>query len=282
MSYLSVIDKQIIYRLFGISGGYAFAFIEKDKHNKTTTKNLILESCGINIFDDEDFKGLSQQKCIEKIWDTCSPRIIASMLKGFCKYLLFYYQDSYWSDEAQNDYDRVQEIIERLDSINTVSLPDESTEADFGLLKAAIETNIQNENPELAIDRLHTYSTKFLRRICKKHGISTQNDKGNEYPLHSLVGSLKGWYEKNNYFESEFTIVAISSSISIFVKFNDIRNKQSAAHPNELLNKTEAMYAVKIISETLTFIDEIERVKDKESADNIPAQDETNDDFPPF
>ena len=285
MSYLSVIDKQTIRRLFGIADGYAFTFITN--HNKTKTKELILDSCGINIFDDENYKdeygrGLSQQKCIEKIWDTCSPRKIANMLKAFCDYYRFHYQDPIWNEADLNDYNYVETLIERLDSINTVSLPDESTEADLSLLIADIESNIQNEKPELAIDRLHTYSTMFLRNICQKHGISTQNDKGIELPLHSLVGNLKGWYEKNNYFESEFTIVAIRNSISIFDQFNIIRNNQSAAHPNELLNKTEAMYAVKIISETLTFIDEIERVKDKESADNIPAQDEINDDFPPF
>lgn len=285
MGYLNFIDKQTIRRLFGIRDGYAFTFITN--HNKTKTKELLLDSCGINIFDDENFKdeygrGLSQQKCIEKIWDTYSPQVIASMLKGFCKYFAFYYRESSWNDEDLNDYDHVQEIIKRLDSINTVSLPNESTEADLGLLKADIETNIQNEKPELAIDRLHTYSTMFLRSICQKHGISTQNDKGNELPLHSLVGNLRGWYEKNNYFESVFTIVAIKSSISIFEQFNDIRNKQSAAHPNELLNKAEAMYAVKIISETLTFIDKIEKLKDTESADKIPALDKINDDNLPF
>ena len=185
MSYLSVIDKQAIHRLFGITDGYAFKFITN--HNKTTTKDLILESCGINIFDDEAFKGLSQQKCIEKILDTCSPQVIASMLKVFCKYFAFYYRESSWNAENLNDHDRVQKIIKRLDSINTVSLPDESTEADLGLLKADIETNIQNEKPELVIDRLHTYSTKFLRSICKKHGISTQHEKGNELPLQSEI-----------------------------------------------------------------------------------------------
>ena len=130
------------------------------------------------------------------------------------------------------------------------------------LVKEDIERNCNNNTPELALDRLHTFSTEFFRETCKKHGIDTEDNRGNELPLHSLVGGLCKWYEANNYFESAFTIVAIRNTINIFDKFNAIRNDQSAAHPNEILNKAEATYVVKIVAETLTFIEKIEHTKD--------------------
>ena len=72
---------------------------------------------------------------------------------------------------------------------------------------------------------------------------------------------LKKWYVDNNYFDSEFAAIAIQNTINIFDKFNGIRNDNSAAHPNQLLSKAEAEYAVKIIANTLTFIDKCEKSK---------------------
>ena len=92
------------------------------------------------------------------------------------------------------------------------------------------------------------------------------DDQNNELPLHSLVGRLKNWYAENHYFDSEFCVVAIQNTINIFDKFNAIRNDHSAAHPNEMLNKAEAMYAVRIVAETLTFIEKIEHIKEAENA----------------
>ena len=66
MSVLSFIEKQTICRLFGISDVFIFKYwSDKGAHNKSTTKELIYDSCGINIFEDAGYKGLSQQKCIQ-------------------------------------------------------------------------------------------------------------------------------------------------------------------------------------------------------------------------
>ena len=70
MVHLSFIEKQTIYRLFGISEGFIFKYwSDRGYHNKNSTKDLILESCGINIYEDSGYKSLSQQKCIEKIFN---------------------------------------------------------------------------------------------------------------------------------------------------------------------------------------------------------------------
>ena len=44
-----------------------------------------------------------------------------------------------------------------------------------------------------------------------------------------------------------------------------MRNNKSAAHPNPLLKKAEAEYAVKVVAETLMFIDNIEKSKQKQT-----------------
>lgn len=151
----------------------------------------------------------------------------------------------WWSDEDNYDYQQIQHIIERLQTLQTVELPKEE--------------NIKNDKPELVVDRLHTFASEYLRNLCHTHSIETTDSKGNEYPLHSLAGMLKKWYVDNAYFDSEFAFVAIQNSINLFDKFNGIRNDNSAAHPNDLLSKAEAEYAVRIIANTLTFLDKCEK-----------------------
>jgi hypothetical protein len=262
MGCLTFIEKQTINRLFGISGGFVFKFLsDKGIHNKTTTKELLLESCDINIYEDDEYKGLSQQKCIEKIWNEKSPQTVAKLLTALSKYFSFQMGTDWWSDEDQHDYRQVQEIIARLQSDKTIDLPVKDDNGNLTILLEDIDTNIQCGKPEMVLDRIHTFATEFFRCICLKHGISTVDNRGIEYPLQSLVGNLKNWYRDNSYFESDFCVVAIQNTINIFERFNAIRNNQSAAHPNEILNKAEAEYAVRIVANTLTFVDTVENIK---------------------
>lgn len=262
MSVLRFIEKATIFRLFGIEEGYIFNYWNKQgKYNKNVTKDLILDACGINIYEDSDFKTLSQQKCIEKIFNEYSKKTIANLLTTLSEYFCFGMGTDWWSDEDHYDYSEVQKIIERLKNTADVALPEYSN-TDLSIIFDDIQSNIHEGKPELVIDRLHTYATQFMRNVCMRHNIRIVDDKGNFYPLDTLVGSLKTWYEREDYFESEFSLVAIRNTINIFAKYNDLRNAKSAAHPNPLLNKIEAEYAVKIVADTIAFIDQIEKSKD--------------------
>ena len=243
MARLTFIEKEIIYRLFGIGNGYLFNYVKG--YTKTISKNIILDACNINIYEDEEFKDLSQQKCFEKICNEKSSLMIAKLLRGLCDYFCFYMGDSFWSNEDGHDYAIVESIIERLEKENDIDLEIEAND-DLHKFIVDIKDKVRTGNPEMALDRLHTFSTKYLRNICERYSLDIKDTKGNYYPLHSLAGNLKKYYSKENYFESEFCGVAIQTSINIFDKFNSIRNEQSAAHANKILNEIEANYAVRI------------------------------------
>lgn len=258
---LTFIEKQTVCRLFGISDGYIFKFwSDRGSYTKNITQQLILESCGIDIYRDKPYKDLSQQKCVEKIWNDSNPQTVVKLLSALSDYFCFAMGTDHWSGEDKYDYQQVQEIINRLTSSSAVSLPSQET-ADLRLILSDIDTNIQAGKPELVIDRLHTFATQYIREICRNHSIAIADEKGDYYSLDSLVAKLKGWYESENYFESEFCVVAIRNTINIFAKYNDLRNSKSAAHPNPLLKKAEAAYVVKVVAETLMFIDNIEKSK---------------------
>lgn len=259
MNVLSFIEKQTICRLFGISEGYLFKYwSDRGRYNKNKTHQLILESCGIDIYKDKPYKDLSQQKCIEKIWSDGNPQIVANLLAVLSDYFCFEMGTVNWSSEDEYDYRQVQEMIDRLRSMQVVTLPVQET-GDLKLILRDIETNISAGKPELVIDRLHTFATKYIRGICQDHGIAIVDDKGNSFSLDALVARLKNWYDEEGFFESEFCLVAIRNTINIFAKYNDLRNNKSAAHPNQLLQTAEAEFAVRVIADTLMFIDKIEK-----------------------
>lgn len=260
LSVLSHVEEKTICRLFGICDGYVFKYSYlQGTYNKNDTQRIILDACGIDIYKEPTYRTLSQEKCVRKIWNECNPKMIAKLLSAFCDYFCFYMGTSFWPNEDQYDFNQVQKIIERLDSITEVNLPKSEMDDKITVILEDITNNMNAQKPELAIDRLHTFCCEYLRFLCKKHGIDTLDNKGHEYPLHSLVGNLNKWYEKEGYIESEFTNTAIKSSISLFEKYNHVRNNQSAAHPNNLLSKNEATYVVKIIADTLEFLDILEQ-----------------------
>lgn len=107
-----------------------------------------------------------------------------------------------------------------------VELPKEQGE-NFEVLSTDIHDALSKDEPSLVLDRLHTYSSKYLREICAKHSIPVKNVDGNHYPLHSLAGSLAKYYSNNHLFQSDFAEQALKMSISTFEKYNAIRNTQS-------------------------------------------------------
>lgn len=141
------------------------------------------------------------------------------------------------------------EILEHIDAIET-SIDDVS----FQKLKKIIARLIENNKPDEAIDRLHTYMMMYLRKLLTKYGITASQS----LPLHTLLGSYKNKLMQNKIIESGMTEEILKSSIGILEKFNHVRNNQSLAHANDLLNYNESLLIFKAVSSTIEFIESIE------------------------
>ena len=168
----------------------------------------------------------------------------------------------YWDNEDQADYNAVQQIIKRLAQTEHIDLPEVKQYDNIEMLTQDIERNIQNGTPQLALDRLHTFSSIYLREKCKKHNLATSDEKGNNYSIDGLAGKLKKYYLDNSYCKSQFSAQAVKTMISLFANYNDIRNDHSFAHENDILAKDEAEFAVKTMLATLQFIDKLESTID--------------------
>ena len=257
MSSLTYVDKERAANFFGFSNGYVFTFLSAHNipYNKNNTRNMILESCGIDIYRDDEYN-LSQERCIRKIWDEADDPTAGRLLNSMLEYYMAVANWTWdWKEEC--DYNYLKELADKLCSSKALVLP-KATEYSLSLLQNDIQRNFSNNTPELVLDRLHTFSVHYFREISLSHGLSIQNNVGEYYALDTLVANLKNFYRDNNYFSSEFCVVAIQNTINIFSKFNKIRNTQSFSHPNPILSKVEAEYVVKVVSDTLLFIDQIE------------------------
>ena len=250
-------ERTHIERLFQIRGGYIFANFEG--HNKNRTQQLILESCNIDIYNDPEYIGKSQQRCIEHIFEKCRPQVIANLLGNMLEYYFSLNGARNLDGDEEVDIRMIQKTIVRLRNIPDTDLT--FIPSDLQAMREDIEDKINNNNPELALSTLHTCALHFLKKSCENHNIPIEDKP----TLHSLVGKLANWYRDNNVFQSEFPYIAIKCSNSIFEKFNAVRNNSSSAHDNELLNKEEAFYVINIVSETLSDLDKLEKhLKEKE------------------
>lgn len=123
-------------------------------------------------------------------------------------------------------------------------------------LIAAIERDIHVNKPAAALDRLHTYCMKKVAHLIEKHGGTFRRNE----PLNSRFGKYVKLLEKDKPLR-DISKRTLKSGISIFESFNDVRNNESFAHDNEIVNQEEARYIFDSISALLRFIKSIEAGK---------------------
>jgi len=112
-----------------------------------------------------------------------------------------------------------------------------ANDKDFEAIAKAIRDTIEKNQPEIGLDRRHTFVIKFVRSLCVQRGIVVARDKA----LHSLFGEYVKRLRDEGHIESEMTSRILKSTISTLEAFNDVRNNQSLAHDNPMLNHDEAL-----------------------------------------
>ena len=133
-------------------------------------------------------------------------------------------------------------------------------------LIADLERTIGQNKPEAALDHLHTYCMKKFAYLLSLRDV----DCDHRDALHARFGK----YRKLILEEMELQVcsdLALKSAISIFQKFNDVRNNRSLAHDNEILAYAEARYVFDSITALLRFIRSIEAGRFEITPNRVPA-----------
>lgn len=252
MSDLTSLEKRNLERLLGMGSGYVLDFSNR------TFDEFVSDSTGKNIYAGEyETGGGSKANRLRAFWSIESNYIVGKLLGD----LLAYASERQISADEQPIVEGCRRIVQRLSVNHSVpeidAITPNSAEKVFAVLAKAVRESIEKNEPESGLDRLHTFVVKYVRVLCEKRGITTERDK----PLHSLVGEYIKRLKEAGDIESEMTERILKSSISILEAFNRVRNEQSFAHDNPILNYDESLLIFSHVTSAIKFIEGVEQRK---------------------
>ena len=252
MSTLGHMEKRKIEKILGMDTGYVLNFSDKSFADFFSDLN-------IDITNQKYYKnGTSKAKRLRNFWEDEEDVIVSRVLRA-----LITYGDgeSVLADSNPKLIEECVGITDRLQNgnpdVSELSSGLTSNNITLELLISEMKSSLDRGNPEAAIDRLHTFTTNFIREICLKNNINTDKDK----PLHSLLGEYIKELKKKEKLESNMSERILKSNISILEAFNDVRNNQSLAHDNKPLNKAESKFIFNSVVNAIKFLRETENIK---------------------
>ena len=265
MSDLNAMEKRKLERAFNMGSGYVLEFSNR------TFEDFVADCTGIEIYDDKySYESGSKANRLRAFWEIESNSIVGKLLDEIF---------NNWSElsSSVNEPPVLQDclkIVQRLKSGSSVpeisAIVPNSDDKDFEVLAKSVRESIERNEPEIGLDRLHTFVTKYLRVLCNKHGITTGWNK----PLHSLAGEYVKVLKKEELIQSEMTERILKSSISVMEAFNKVRNEQSHAHDNNVLNYDESILIFGHITNSIRFIEALEKSTDlKREEASKPVED---------
>lgn len=240
-----------------IISGYVLDFNYKD------FSNYIFDITNIDVDNEEYLKKVklnypsSSAGNIFKYFIHNEPKYeVIKLLKNFVNYVEEY-KDKIENKKIcsinQDDLNKCKNIL-KLHENKRYFKNDISIEKKLDNLINDINESIKNGNPELTLDRLHTYLNYYFKDLCDKHEIKydEKEDKLNQ---------IFKKYEKNisKKIESELSKTILKQTVSIFDKYNYVRNNKSYAHDNNILNSAESLLIYNNIVNIYEFIKTIEK-----------------------
>ena len=270
MSNITFPEKTRFEKLFEMKSGYVLDFY------KSTFQEFVADSVGKDIFDEKYNKasGLKANR-LRAFWAEEPNHIVGKLLSD----LLDHYVAECRSDGQEDllaDCRRIASHLLQSGPVDDAAAFSPLTDdRDFELVARAVRDSIDRNEPELGLDRLHTFVVRFMRGLCAQRGIATERDK----PLHSLVGEYVKQLRSAGQLESEMTERILKSSISVLESFNRVRNDQSLAHDNPVLNHNESLLIFNHIASSVRFLVVLEQELSQTSSRTVPAV-AANDDIP--
>jgi len=262
MADLNRSEKLKLEKFFEMEGGYVLDFSNR------TLSNFVFETLNLEFYSDNysDF-GDSKANRLRAIWDKEKNYTVGKLTSE----MLDYWKDkklmSYGviTQPEQNLFDECQKIAGKLLEDTIIEeigvIKEVSDDRDFSLLAKSIRESIDKNEPEVALDRLHTYAMKFIRLLCENHKIEIKKEE----TLNAIFGKYVKFIVTNEKIESQMTERILKYSIHVIEAFNDIRNNRSFAHDNQILNYSESVLIFNNVTNSIKFIETIEKTIEQES-----------------
>lgn len=233
-----------------MSGGYVLNF------TNNTFDQFIYESIGINVRDDnyiqnveENMNGSSKAKILRYIWNNEPENLTIKLLKDLIKY----YELEYYDEIDERLLNIAKQILNKYDA--TQFIDNTHPEKQIVDLINNINDSIEKGTPQFTLDRLHTLMCYYVKELCDNHGIEYED---REDKLNQVFKRYSEFIADK--LESDLSKTIIIQTGSIFDKYNHVRNNQSYAHDNDILNEAESLLIYKDIVNVFEFIQTIEKI----------------------
>ena len=269
MSNLSSREKRKIERLFGMSSGYIFDFSNR------TFAEFVDDTCGRDIYDARyDYGSGSKANRLRGFWNFENNHLVGKLIGALIDYgqeINAFKNDGALPDECRKICTRLSQEspVTELDALSA-----SGDERDFDAVAKQVREAIEKNEPENALDRLHTFVIKYVRNLCEGYGIAVPRDK----PLHSIFGEYVKRLREDGHLESEMAARILKSNISVMEAFNDVRNNQSLAHDNPTLNYEESLLIFNHVAGSIRFLRSLDARIEK--GQPTPATETLDDDIP--
>lgn len=273
MADLKYLEKESIEKLFNMKTGYVLDFSDR------TFQEYVRETVGIDIYDKSyNYASGSKANRLRGFFKVATNPLAGQLLHSLLDYWMAKARMGEYDYYAEEDlYKECTMISERLVKDtgieNTDAFKATSNEKDFKLLAKSIQESISKNEPEAALDRLHTFVIKYVRQLCDEHQISYVKEDS----LNSIFGKYVKHLTENSLIESLMSERILKYSIHVLEAFNDIRNNKSFAHDNPILNYNESILIFNNISNSIKFIEALEEKKKLGTKDTAEP---TIDDLP--
>lgn len=273
MAELNYQENEIIEDFLGMKSGYVLDFSNR------TFQEFIYKSLKKDIYDPiYDYASGSKANLLRRFIEIEHSSTVGKLIEDFCNYWYSKSQrgqihrfkgDEFLHSETLKIVERlkIEKIVENIESIK----PNNIEDRDFETLAKNIRESIERNEPELSIDRLHTFTFKYIRTLCKKHKIDFKKEES----LNSIFGKYVKYLSSQKLLESEMSEKILKYSINILDAFNDVRNNKSLAHDNPILNYDESLVILNNISTAIRFIEKIEIQIDAKQTQEV-NQDESD------
>lgn len=263
MADLTFLEKKQLEDLFDMGGGYVLDFSNR------TFQDFVADAVRRDIEDDKyNFASCSKANRLRHFWKVESNVVVGTLVKAMVDYA----ETVHNVDESLIPVGRKiaarlldSAPVQELDAIQ----PNVTDDRTFEALARSVRDSIEDNEPESGLDRLHTFVVKYVRTVCTNHGLTVSREK----PLHSSFGEYVKYLRGEGLLESEMTERILKSSISTLEAFNHVRNNQSFAHDNNLLNYEESLLIFNHVCASIRFIQSLE-LRLIQDEDNGPDPDE--------
>lgn len=277
MADLSNREKAIAEKVLNMASGYVLEF------SNNSFSDFIIDSIDIDPYDNKyDLPDRSSSKAnrLRGIFKVESNYKVGKLLRDLVQYKKdnFFEKLSEADARSLDELDKIgaklmsEKIVENIEAI----VPPTSDKDAYRLVKS-IKDSIDKNEPENALDRLHTYVFQLTRSLCDKHGIQYLKEES----LNAVFGKYVNQITAKKFIETFMGERILRSSISNLDAFNKVRNDNSYAHPNLIVNYDEAVLIANNVVNTIKHIQIVENNYDAQlRAEKLKANAPAVDDLP--